>query len=637
MEEARAARAGTAGTQTTAASPSSDREAPDGSFFAAWSLAGDRVASLLSEEARRRVLERLNLSQQEREERLEGPLWLAAGRSRTARHQDRVCAYEGLLHDDAAGLETVRKLATAHAPPGADALRYDGQYVLLLAEAKAGRLFAVRDPGGRQPLYYARIGELLLLAPSIRLLLATGMIERRFDEEAAAQCLLAGRVALGNATLFSGIQELLAGHLLTADRGELRQVWHWGDLLSAPDGDPRDLARSLRGKLRSAVQRCLGRDREAAVALSGGIDSAAVAATAAEMVGPRNVTAFTFEFDQAGNPSETPFASRVCRALGLRHEIVRFSERDVVDLLPSFWWASEPVLRWGSYAHLLFPHQLGRLGVRKHLSGLGFGGNAGYLEELAAWVPALPFRERLLRCWKTAFRLRPPWGRGAAIDPWRLSPPSYLCFPVLCLLKDRGLVRDVSAFFPAGIEALVHATERSERVQGALGELSGLPLASALQRLCFTHLLNYNHTGTRLPLARATGTEGLSPALFPECLPLGALPLRERFPLWDSRRRLRPGKQLLRLAFQGVLPNEILRRPKVGYIPAPESWQRECGRLAQAVAGQAPLPIAAAWSGRVDWSALAEGERRLRLLGLIHLGHGDRREAPGWDDLGLPA
>ena len=77
-----------------------------------------------------------------------------------------------------------------------------------------------------------------------------------------------------------------------------------------------------RRALLEATGRSLGADRRVAVALSGGIDSATIAALAAELLGPKNVTALTFEFDEPTHASETGFAVLTARRLGLRHEVV---------------------------------------------------------------------------------------------------------------------------------------------------------------------------------------------------------------------------------------------------------------------------------------------------------------------------
>ena len=114
-----------------------------------------------------------------------------------------------------------------------------------------------------------------------------------------------------------------------------------------PEGPPQKLAREFRDALTRAVERAVGRSRPVAVALSGGIDSSAIAAAAVDVVGADNVHTFTYEFDDPSHSKETEYAREVAEALGIRrHEVFQISFEDYINAIPETVWHSESIADW---------------------------------------------------------------------------------------------------------------------------------------------------------------------------------------------------------------------------------------------------------------------------------------------------
>src|SRR5690606_5861996 len=130
-----------------------------------------------------------------------------------------------------------------------------------------------RDAFGVRPLVWADDGDTVWLASEASALLAAGW-PARWDAEAVAQCFSFQYLAPGQ-TPFEGIHSLPPGHLLVAEHGAVRVVRWW-----EPDAGHEE--RSLLDTIRDAVRARLRADVPVGVQLSGGIDSAAVAALCAE-------------------------------------------------------------------------------------------------------------------------------------------------------------------------------------------------------------------------------------------------------------------------------------------------------------------------------------------------------------------
>ncbi len=118
------------------------------------------------------------------------------------------------------------------------------------------------------------------------------------------------------------------------------------------DLDLEATAARLSGALRDAVVKRLRR-RGLVVAVSGGIDSACVAALAARAMGPGRVHALLLP-ERDSSPESTALGARLCQALGIEHTVediapileaagcYRHRDEAVRSVLPDF----EPGMRW---------------------------------------------------------------------------------------------------------------------------------------------------------------------------------------------------------------------------------------------------------------------------------------------------
>ena len=179
----------------------------------------------------------------------------------------------------------------------------------------------------------------------------------------------------GEETLFEGIYKLLPGHLLVFERGEIctRQYW------DVPTGRSSNTDASLRSSgdvvarfrelLEESIRLRLMSDVPLGMFLSGGIDSSAVAALMAKMIGrPLQTFSVAFE-DRAFN--ELEYAREVARAINAdAHEVV-VGEHDFFDALPRMVWHEDEPIAHPSSVPLYFVSALARRHVTVVLTGEG--------------------------------------------------------------------------------------------------------------------------------------------------------------------------------------------------------------------------------------------------------------------------
>lgn len=535
-------------------------------LLGAWSLSPRPASQLLDPPDREAMRRQLPASSSSGLEVFDsGPLWICAGRDKLiAAGATARLGFEGYLglgrgprpRLEALVEQWVRARRITAAPEG-------GGYVLAFAQPGRRRLSLLRSLTGGERLYTARLGDLLLFAASIKPLLAHRALSGELDLEVFDEELINGRVIQGRSTMFRGIDEVPPGYELRID-GEtlsLSQGPHRGALAS-PRGSLPQLAGRFRRALTRSVELAAGSERPVAVALSGGIDSSAVAAAAVEAFGADSVRAFTYEFDDPSHSTELAWAELVARRLGIRHhETFKIGFNDFIDAIPEHIWRSESAVHWPKAFLLPVARALKQRGFSSYLTGFGIGSHMAYLGDLARVLPWIPFPDWTLRYWKLA--LFGGW-RGLELlkraHPGLEPPHRRLYHLLLSTLERRGTIRDLRPFFPP--EAWPLLPGRRREVDELERGLEGRELGERLRLQAFAHLISCIDVTRSEKASREVGVHRVSPAHFASCLKYAYFPPDPPPAFYRPERHLRPGKLLLRQAYRGVVPDEVLFRKK---------------------------------------------------------------------------
>jgi len=173
--------------------------------------------------------------------------------------------------------------------------RLIGDFAFALWDNNRQRLLLVRDPLGQRPMHYHHSNKFFAFASMPKGLHAVPDIPYAPDEERIAE-FLALMPETGSRSFFLGIERVEPGHVIAVTANGVSKRRHWQPsrhriMLRRPD----DYCEALRALLDQAVLCRLRGAEEVGVYLSGGLDSGAVAATAARLLAPagRRVFAFT--------------------------------------------------------------------------------------------------------------------------------------------------------------------------------------------------------------------------------------------------------------------------------------------------------------------------------------------------------
>jgi asparagine synthase (glutamine-hydrolysing) len=190
--------------------------------------------------------------------------------------------------------------------------RIEGEFALVVWDRRAGHGLLARDRLGMRPLFVAPSRGSLLFGSEIRAILPLLPSSPPPDPAAMAHW-LARSTELDPRTLFSGIERVPAAHAIRLERLGWHRWRYWQPRYVPPRSlSTGEAADELRQGLTRAVGRSLEGAASPAVLLSGGLDSAAVAA----MSGGR-VRAYSALFPHRPDVDESSGITRVREWLGL--------------------------------------------------------------------------------------------------------------------------------------------------------------------------------------------------------------------------------------------------------------------------------------------------------------------------------
>ncbi len=263
----------------------------------------------------------------------------------------------------------------------------NGMYAFSLWDSRRKKLIIARDRFGEKPLYYGVVDGKLIWASEPKAILAHPAVTPELDLNALRHYVSFDYIP-APMSIYKGIHKLPAAHVLTVENGEVKARRYWDVSFVKPTlSDRRSRsettgltmkAAELRDLLSDAVRMRLVSDVPLGILLSGGIDSSTVAALAVQHATER-VKTFSIGFEE-DSFDESKYARRVARHLNTEHYEDKLSATTAGDLIADIGkWLDEPM----SDGSLIPTFLLARF-VRKHVT-VALGGDGG--DELFAGYP----------------------------------------------------------------------------------------------------------------------------------------------------------------------------------------------------------------------------------------------------------
>jgi asparagine synthase (glutamine-hydrolysing) len=492
--------------------------------------------------------------------------------------------------------------------------RLDGMFAFGLWDEANKRLFIVRDRIGIKPVYFMRNSGTFRFASEIKAILADPGVPRAV-EPSALNHYLSFMVSPAPLTMFKDIFKLPAGHIMEADpSGALsaRRYWDAVPGKSIDTAETEGLSEAaledfyttgIRDRLVVGIEKRMMSDVPFGVFLSGGIDSSANVALMSRMM-DRPVDTFTVGFKDHTHLNELNYARRVAGDFKTNHHEVLIDEGDMLGYLDDLvHHQDEPLADWVCVP-LYFVSKLAKdSGVTVVQVGEGsdeqFSGYNSYQMYLRLhrhfWraFKALPgparsaaaFLVKTLTCSHTPKldRVADILGRGAkgrelfwgaAHAYWNVHKGRVLNAPIeggpWPVLDEAGL--DTGGLEDGDSGATVSAMMQAfDSAHPGCDELTRMIHNEFRVRLAELLLMRVDK------ISMSTSVEGRVPFL-DHALVDFTMDIPQAW-------KVKAGepKYLLKKALKGILPDDILYRPKMGFGAPMAEWLRgDFGRQAEA-------------------------------------------------------
>jgi asparagine synthase (glutamine-hydrolysing) len=454
----------------------------------------------------------------------------------------------------------------------------NGIFALAIWDPRERTLLIARDGAGVKPLYVAHTSKGLLFASELKALLACPEVSRDIDPE-AVWSYLTYLWAPTPQTMLKAVRKLEPGYALQVRGRQVVRKWCFHRLpYPAPKfaGGVEDARAALRAGLQTAVTRQMVADVEVGAFLSGGLDSSAIVALAKGQARHGRLACFTIETTHStaeeGFADDLPYAERVAAHLGVDLHRVRVGPEIVDRFAEMIWHLDEPQADLAPLNALLICELARSHGIKVLLSGAG-GDDlfTGYRRHYALmqerwwnWMPhplrvLLGSAARALPAGRTvARRIRKALSNAALNGDDRLVSYFHWLPPTegLQLLADSH--RKVAARY-SPTDPLLHSL-------GSIGDerdpLNRMLFLEAKHFLC-DHNLNYTDK-----MGMAVGVEVRVPFLDPDLVAFAAgLPA-------SFKQHGREGKWIFKRAMEGILPSQVIYRPKSGFGVPLRRWLR---------------------------------------------------------------
>lgn len=453
--------------------------------------------------------------------------------------------------------------------------RLDGMFAFVIYDIAKRQVFMARDRLGVKPLFYTHLSDgSIAFASELKGLLAHPLLRRRISAQAVDAFLTWGYVPDSHSIL-EGVHKLPAGHFWLIDQGRSLgspQRWWDVDFSNRTAASEADLSAELLHLLREAVQSRMVADVPLGAFLSGGVDSSSVVALMSE-ASAAPVQTCSIGFDVA-DADETSYARKIASQFATDHH-ERIVGRDDVAAIDALAHMFDEPFADASALPTWRVCQLARQRVTVALSGDGADeAFAGYRRQVFHH-----HEERVRGMLPQGLRGPVFGGLGRLYPKADWAPRPLRAKATLLALGDsgeEGYARGLGAMPPDARSAL-YSDAFTRQLGGFRGEdelvamMRDAPARSGLDRAQYADLKFWLPGDILTKVDRtsmAVSLEAREPLLDHRLIEFAAR-LPEKLRVQGST-----GKYLLKKTMERKLPNDILYRPKQGFVTPIAQWLR---------------------------------------------------------------
>ncbi|MFB6465284.1 asparagine synthase (glutamine-hydrolyzing) [Cytobacillus sp. Hz8] len=222
---------------------------------------------------------------------------------------------------------------------------FNGIFAFAIWDEQKEKLFIGRDRLGVKPLFYKETNDGLLFGSEIKAILSHPDVRAELDRESLAEVFSLAPSRTPGSGVFRGIKELRPAHALTLSKNGLKIWRYWNVKSERHEDDLGETTAKVRELVNDAVKRQLVSDVPLCTFLSGGLDSSAITAIAANSyLEEGKGRLHTYSIDYEGNDqffkksefqpnSDTEFINQMKDRFQTEHHYSVISQDQLVEYL----------------------------------------------------------------------------------------------------------------------------------------------------------------------------------------------------------------------------------------------------------------------------------------------------------------
>ncbi len=443
--------------------------------------------------------------------------------------------------------------------------KLDGMFAFVIFDKITKDVFVARDRMGKKPLLYYKSQDKLLFFSELKQIISFSFFEKKINPEAVSLYLAYGSIP-APITIFENVFQLEAGHYATVRDGCISKTEYWKPTISINDTlSYEDALTQTHDLVTKSIRKRLVSDVPLGAFLSGGIDSSIITAVMANH--SSNVQTFSINYSDAPDSyDESYFADLIVNRYQTTHSVITISPDDIYqDIDRIVWHMDQPT---GDAINTYFVSKSARTGVTVALSGVGadeiFAGYSTFkFAEALARIRAprkvrnsgVPFIDRLF--YKLPASLQVNW-------KVRMLAGSLGAFPTA--LDRYNLVREI--YRKDEIARILTIEPIANRQKDFLEQFFSTSF-STIQQITMAEVNNY----LKSTLLRDSDVMGMAKSLeirspfIDHTLIDFALTIPDHFKIKNLNTKI-----LLKDAFKSYLPEEVVKRKKMGFAFPLSAW-----------------------------------------------------------------
>ena len=179
--------------------------------------------------------------------------------------------------------------------------KFNGIFAFAIYDEDKGRVFLARDQMGVKPLFYSINNKNIIFASEIKAILANPMVKAQVDRDGITELFALGPAVTPGKTIYKNISEIAPANCMVISKENIKVWEYWKVSLEENKETVEEAAEHVRALVVDAIKRQLVGDVPICTFLSGGLDSSAISAIAAEEFRNRGKVLDTYSSDYKDN------------------------------------------------------------------------------------------------------------------------------------------------------------------------------------------------------------------------------------------------------------------------------------------------------------------------------------------------